>query len=102
MKKLFVTLLFCGAGFASMAQKAKVNSADEYLKSDKIDQAKADIEAALAHEKTKDDAKTWYVKGKIYEALATKNKSAADAEVAFEAFKKPSRSTPNSRKPSWK
>ncbi|MGE7776062.1 hypothetical protein ACQKLP_15140 [Chitinophaga sp. NPDC101104] len=88
MKKLFVTLLFCGAGFAAMAQKAKVNSADEYLKSDKIDQAKADIEAALAHEKTKDDARTWYVKGKIYEALATKNKSAADAEVAFEAFKK--------------
>lgn len=88
MKKLFVSLLFCSAAFTGMAQKAKVNSADEYLKSDKIDLAKADIEAALQNEKTKDDARAWYVKGKIHEALATKNKSAADAIVAYESFKK--------------
>ncbi|WP_123847269.1 tetratricopeptide repeat protein [Chitinophaga lutea] len=88
MKKLFVSLLFCGASMAVMAQKAKVSSADDNLKSDKLDAAKADIEAALANEKTKDDARTWYVKGKIYEALATKNKSAADALVAYESFKK--------------
>lgn len=88
MKKLFVSLLFCGASMAVMAQKAKVSSADDNLKSDKLDAAKADIEAALANEKTKDDARTWYVKGKIYEALATKNKSANDALVAYEAFKK--------------
>ncbi len=88
MKKLFVSLLFCGAGFAVMAQKAKVSSAEDNLKSEKFDQAKADIDAALQNDKTKDDAKTWYVKGKIYEALATKHKSAADALVAYEAFKK--------------
>ena len=88
MKKLFVSLLFCSAALTGMAQKAKVNSADENLKSDKIDQAKADIDAALQNEKTKDDAKAWYVKGKVHEALATKNKSAADAIVAYDAFKK--------------
>ncbi|GEP98665.1 hypothetical protein [Chitinophaga cymbidii] len=88
MKKLFVSLLFCGLGFTAVAQKAKVNSADENLAGNKLDEAKADIEAALQHEKTKDDAKTWYVKGKIYEALATKNKSAGDAIVAYESFKK--------------
>ncbi|MGN7722184.1 hypothetical protein [Chitinophaga sp. 22620] len=88
MKKLFVSLLFCGVSFAVVAQKAKINSADEALKGDKIDQAKADIEAALANEKTKDDARAWYVKGKIYETVALKNKSASDAETAYDAFKK--------------
>ncbi len=102
MKKLFVTLLFCGAGFAGMAQKAKVNSADEFLKNDKIDQAKTDIEAALAHEKTKDDARTWYVKGKIYEALATKTKAQPMRKLLSSPSKKHSNSTPNCRKHSWK
>ncbi|MGX5819137.1 hypothetical protein ACWKWU_13120 [Chitinophaga lutea] len=88
MKKLFVSLLFCGAAMSAMAQRAKVSSAEENLKGEKFDAAKADIEAALANEKTKDDAKTWYVKGKIYESLASKNKSSEDALVAYESFKK--------------
>ncbi|ASZ12854.1 hypothetical protein KTO58_10120 [Chitinophaga pendula] len=88
MKKLLVSFLFCGAGFVATAQRAKVNSADEAIKSNDLDKAKADIEAALQNEKTKDDAKTWYVKGKVMEALATKNKSVPEAVAAFEAYKK--------------
>lgn len=88
MKKLFVSLLFCSASIAVMAQRAKVISADEAFKNKDLEKAKSDIETALQHEKTKNDAKAWYVKGKVFEELATKNKSAAQADTAFEAFKK--------------
>lgn len=70
-----------------MAQKAKVNSAEEALKGNDLAKAQADIDAALQNEKTKDDAKTWYVKGKVLEAVATKEKSAQAAEQAFDAYK---------------
>jgi tetratricopeptide (TPR) repeat protein len=88
MKKLLVSFIFCGLGVAAMAQKAKVSSADDAVKSNDLVKAKADIQAALENEKTKNDAKTWYVKGKVYEALATKDKSSAEAMEAFEAYKK--------------
>ncbi|SEW38419.1 hypothetical protein SAMN05428988_4826 [Chitinophaga sp. YR573] len=88
MKKLLVSFIFCGLGVAAMAQKAKVSSADDAVKSNDLVKAKADIQAALENEKTKNDAKTWYVKGKVYEALATKDKNSAEALEAFEAYKK--------------
>jgi len=88
MKKLLVSFIFCGLGIAAMAQKAKVSSADDAVKSNDLVKAKADIQAALENEKTKNDAKAWYVKGKVYEALATKDKNSAEALEAFEAYKK--------------
>lgn len=88
MKKLFVSLLFCSAAFAATAQKAKVNSADENLTANKLEEAKADIETAVQNEKTIKDAKAWYVRGKVYEAIATKEKSATAAVTAFDSFKK--------------
>lgn len=88
MKKLLVSLLFCTAGVSVMAQKAKVNSADENLKKQDLEKAKADIDAALQNEKTKNDAKTWLVNGKILEAMGTKQKSAALALESYNAFKK--------------
>lgn len=88
MKKLLVSFIFCSAGLAAVAQRAKVNSADEALKNNDLAKAKTDIQAALENEKTKNDAKTWYVKGKILEAEATKDKSSTEALEAFEAYKK--------------
>jgi len=58
MKKLLVSLVFCSAGLVAVAQRAKVNSAEEALTKKDYDKAKADIQAALENEKTKDDAKT--------------------------------------------
>ncbi|WP_298735370.1 hypothetical protein [uncultured Chitinophaga sp.] len=87
MKKLLVSFLFCSAGFAAVAQRGKVNSAEDALKNQDLAKAKADIDEALQHEKTKDDAKTWFVKGKVLEAMATKDKSAALAQEAFQAYK---------------
>lgn len=88
MKKLLVSLLFCTAGVSVMAQRAKVNSADESLKKQDLEKAKADIDAALQNDKTKDDAKTWLVDGKILEAMGTKQKNPALALEAFAAFQK--------------
>ncbi|UYQ95129.1 hypothetical protein MKQ68_08470 [Chitinophaga horti] len=87
MKKLMLSFLFCSAAASVMAQRAKVSSAEESLSKKEYDKAKADIEAALQHDKTKDDAKTFFVKGKIYEALATEKKSLADALTAYDAYK---------------
>jgi tetratricopeptide (TPR) repeat protein len=87
MKKLMLSFLFCTAVVSVMAQKAKVSSAEENLGKKDYDKAKADIDAALQHDKTKDDAKTFFVKGKIYEAIATEKKSLADALTAYEAYK---------------
>lgn len=88
MKKLMVSLLFCSATMAAMAQRAKVNSAEDYLKSNEPEKAQADINAALQNDKTKNDAKTWYVKGKVEEALSVKSKSIPLADSAYEAYKK--------------
>lgn len=88
MKKLLVSFLFCSAGLAAVAQKGKVNSAEDALKNQDLAKAKADIDEALQNEKTKDDAKTWYVKGKVMEAMATKDKSVPEALEAFDAYQK--------------
>ncbi|SFD52328.1 hypothetical protein SAMN05518672_102289 [Chitinophaga sp. CF118] len=88
MKKLLVSFIFCSVGVSAMAQRAKVNSADEAVKSNDLVKAKADIQAALENEKTKNEAKTWYVKGKVFEASATKDKNSAEAMEAFQAYKK--------------
>lgn len=88
MKKLLVSFIFCSAGLAAVAQRAKVNSAEDALKSKDYAKATADIQAALENDKTKNDAKTYYVKGKILEAQATEHKSSAEALEAFEAYKK--------------
>ncbi|MFY0255609.1 tetratricopeptide repeat protein [Chitinophaga sp. 30R24] len=88
MKKLLVSLLFCTASVSVMAQRAKVASADENLKKQDLEKAKADIDAALQNDKTKNEAKTWLVDGKILEAMGTKQKSSALAVEAYNAFKK--------------
>ncbi|RAI97884.1 hypothetical protein LX64_04934 [Chitinophaga skermanii] len=88
MKKLMVSLLLCGATMSVFAQRAKVNSAEDYYNSKNYDKANADIDVALQNEKTKNDAKAWYLKGKIMEAIALKDKSAAVSMESFDAFKK--------------
>ncbi|RFS19104.1 hypothetical protein DVR12_25185 [Chitinophaga silvatica] len=88
MKNLLVSLLFCTAATSVMAQRAKVASADENLKKQDLEKAKADIDAALQNDKTKNEAKTWLVNGKILEAMGTKQKDGALARQAFASFKK--------------
>lgn len=66
MKKSLVlaALLLMAAG--SFAQTMKVQSAYSDMKNDRLRNAMENIEEACVHEKTKDDAKTWYYAGLIY------------------------------------
>ncbi|WP_291910627.1 hypothetical protein [Chitinophaga sp. CB10] len=88
MKKLLVSVLLCSVTVSVMAQKAKVSSAEENLTKQDLEKAKADIDAALQHDKTKNDAKTWFVDGRILEAMGTKAKDPALALQAYDAYKK--------------
>ncbi|MBV8251162.1 MAG: hypothetical protein JO154_01045 [Chitinophaga sp.] len=88
MKKLLVSFLLCSATVSVMAQRAKVSSAEENLKKQDLEKAKADIDAALQHDKTKNEAKTWLVDGQILEAMGTKAKDAAISLQAYDAYKK--------------
>lgn len=64
--KLILVLTLSVFCFQAEAQKAKRTSAWNYLKYGELDKAKEAIDQAVEHEKTKDDAQTWYYKGLIY------------------------------------
>lgn len=96
MKKytLLLLLLVPVAAFAQKAPKPNLNKALQFWTENKLDEAKAMIDAATTYEKTMNDAKTYYYKGLIYAALDTTSNEkfaalAPDAiDVALEAFKK--------------
>jgi tetratricopeptide (TPR) repeat protein len=70
MKKgLFAFALMMLAASASYGQSAKVVSAFNYLKSGDFDLAKTSINEAIQDPKTGAQAKTWYYRGAIYQAI---------------------------------
>jgi tetratricopeptide (TPR) repeat protein len=91
-KTLFVIGILLG-GMAN-AQNDAVTNAFFFNKDGELDKAKAEIDRAAVHEKTKDKAKTWYFRGLIYEnILNTKNEKflplAANAgKDTYESFAK--------------
>ncbi len=71
MKKIvFVLLLIMSVVYVN-AQNSKVVSAHNYLnpKYNELGKAKEAIDVAAKHEKTKEKAKTWYYRGKVYHAI---------------------------------
>ena len=77
MKRLFICLLLCGSTALVNAQGAKVLNAYNYMNDQELLKAKAEIEPAIDHIKTMEDAKTWYYRGLIYENIY-KNSFAKD------------------------
>ena len=67
MKKLVFTLGLCLVTVVSLGQKKVVNDALKLAKDAKPNfvEARTKITAALQHEETKNDAKTWYTAGQI-------------------------------------
>ena len=72
MKKLVFTLVLCILTVAAFAQKRAVNAAKAELKTTSnntstvdIAGARANIQAALQHPETMNDAETWYVAGMV-------------------------------------
>ncbi|GAA4305682.1 hypothetical protein [Compostibacter hankyongensis] len=70
-KKLSGTLLLLlGFGTVALAQNKNVNKAESALKDGKLAEARDLINPATTDSKTGDKAKTWYLKGQIYAAIA--------------------------------
>lgn len=71
MKKLIILAAFTLLSSATLiAQNSAVNKAGRFLDRGELDEAKANIDQAVDHEKTKDKGKTWYTKGQVYQAIA--------------------------------
>ncbi|MBN1180911.1 MAG: tetratricopeptide repeat protein [Bacteroidales bacterium] len=80
MKRIFV--LFVVAVFAfqlTNAQMGAVTKADNLLSMDNITKAYEAIIPALTNEKSMNEAKTWFVMGKVYQAIATSTDAAVQA-----------------------
>lgn len=94
MKKTLIILLMCFAFVAGHAQNKAVRKAESYLKKGELAQAKEQIDQAVAHEKTSDDAKTYYIKGQVYSAIATaedeqvQNLASESLQEATKAYQK--------------
>jgi len=89
------TTLFTAALLVSVAvfgQKAKRTSANNYLQYGELDNAKEAIDPCISDEKTMGEAKTYFFRGQIYQAIyetkEEKYKSLHDnpLQVAFESF----------------
>ena len=73
-------------------QKSKRTSANNYLQYGELDNAVEAIEPTITNEKTMNEAKTWFFRGQIYQAVyetkEEKYKTLSDnpLQIAFESF----------------
>lgn len=95
MKRFILLLAACAiAGFSFGQKKPKINQAEKARSEGNLGEAKEIIDAAIEHEKTKDDGKTWYYRGLVYASLDTttnpqyKNLANDPLKIAMEAFAK--------------
>lgn len=92
MKKTIATVLFVSLTTLTFAQKNKVVNCYNYMKSEEYDKAIENIDQAIEHSKTKDDAKTWKYRGDAYlgAAASEEHKDVAESPllVAFESYYK--------------
>lgn len=91
MKHLSLILIVLFSSMAMMAQKSAVSSADYELEVEKpdFDKAKSKIDAALEHEKTKNLARTYLVKSRVYRSFyENKKQDGKLLDEALESIKK--------------
>jgi len=71
MKKIILILILIGAFGFGHAQNSKVVSAYNYAKPNykQYDKAKTAIDEAVEHEKTSQDPKAWFYRGRIYQQI---------------------------------
>ncbi len=69
MKKLIVLVAALSIGISSWAQKKNVNTAQAALTREDYAKAKSAIDEATEDPTTKDDPKTWFVRGEVYTTL---------------------------------
>ncbi|MBO7432366.1 MAG: tetratricopeptide repeat protein [Salinivirgaceae bacterium] len=94
MKRLGLLLMMAAIGTTAAAQSGKVVSATNFVKQKEFAKAKENIEMAIQHEKTKEQAKTWMVRGDVYMGIAeskdpnVKALSDKPVQVAMESYRK--------------
>ncbi|MBW3128216.1 tetratricopeptide repeat protein [Hymenobacter profundi] len=94
MKKLVLTLVAAAALTTASAQNSAVNNALLYQKQGTLDKARTEIDKAIAHDKTKDKAKTWFTRGEIYDAMTSNPiygkalKAGEGMNIAYESYQK--------------
>ncbi|MBC5773385.1 tetratricopeptide repeat protein [Pontibacter sp. KCTC 32443] len=69
MKKVLLTALAAATISVASAQNSAVNSAILNQKNGTLDKAQTEIDKAIAHDKTKNKAKTWFTRGTIYQDM---------------------------------
>jgi len=103
MKKILSICLFSVNAVLLFAQPGEITNAILSQKDGDLANAKASIDKASEHEKTINDPKAWYYKGKIYEAIANDpvlGKQYQDAaKIAFESLEKAKKLDETSAKP---
>lgn len=85
MKKLALFFAFSLIIGQAFAQNSNVRKADRALENGELQEAKELINEASEHEKTKDDPKTWYTRGTIYQAIL--NQEGFSEEIVKETTK---------------
>ncbi len=94
MKKIIMIVTLITGTLFTQAQKHKVVSAYNYLKKNQLAKALKAIEPATEHNKTKNDAKTWYYRGNIYLSIQLSDKedekklAENPLDEAYESYKK--------------
>jgi len=76
----------------AFGQNKNVRKAESALESGELAEAKALIDPAISDEKTKDDGKTWYIYGQVYQAIAEDSTNSVQADqpyqTALDAYRK--------------
>ncbi len=91
LKAVLSAILITSASLA-VAQSNQVQNASNYLRTMELDKAKASADAASVHESTRNSAKLWMYRGRIYLSIAESRKEeinkldAEAAEKAVESF----------------
>ncbi|WKN30818.1 tetratricopeptide repeat protein [Porifericola rhodea] len=93
MKKYTLSIMLCLAVVATaFGQNKNVRKAESALESGELAEAKALIDPAISDEKTKDDGKTWYIYGQVYQAIAEDSTNSVQADqpyqTALDAYRK--------------
>lgn len=94
MKKIALAILVVFGSMQGYSQKKEVSNAQKLISSGELDKAWESINAALTNPETKDQPKTWFVKGSVLQAIGD-SKDAKYATIsqnpymdAIESYKK--------------
>ena len=85
MKTYTLSLLMCLAVVATaFGQNKNVRKAESSLEDGELAEAKEWIDPAINDEKTKDDGKTWFVYGQVYQAIAEDSTNSVQADDPYQ------------------